>query len=69
MDQDKAGEDRIDYPFAYGFLESRIKAIVKRELDPDVFTIGNHTKVSQLITEAIEEARAEGREHFKRYGK
>ena len=69
MDHDKAEEDRIDYPFAYGFLESRIKAIVKRELDPDIFTIGNRAKISQLITEAIEEARQEGKEHFKRYGK
>ena len=69
MDQNKAEEDRIDYPFAYGFLESKIKAIVKRELDPDVFTIGNHTKVSELITEAIEEARQEGKDHYKRYGK
>jgi len=65
MDQNKAEEDRIDYPFAYGFLESRIKAIVEDAQNHRQ----TYNNITGLITEAIEEARAEGREHFKRYGK
>ena len=58
-------EDRIDYPFAYGFLESRIKAIVERARNHRQ----THEKITGLITEAIEEARQEGKDHYKRYGK
>ncbi len=59
-------EGQIDYPFAFGFLRSKVKMIIEEELFEEGLDDGiNEHPLMRKFREAVVEARQEGRKYFK----